>query len=312
MLSSHTNLFAGSPLNRLSWLRTSHPFLNAIIASPATRWLVFRSGQPLVVVKPGHPNHPTLAYLTTVDVSPFLGSEPFFGQAKERGEIAVESGEDKRSPTLAARHHNSPVVFLGVHENANSNALPSSAFTDAETAITNLDGTPYFALDIVELDYSPERLKQTIDAISLSRNRETLEWSEPRSLMTELDMFSGAVYAEARSLVDWNYRNKVNGLLLFSSQSFSSNISSVQVAVREATRCGEAGKLLAPRCSLGQTTRIGSLVLLGACIRIFCRRVSHSEHRRGLHNFTYPRTDPVVIMIAIDETGDKILLGRGV
>ena len=33
---------------------------------------------------------------------------------------------------------------------------------------------------------------------------------------------------------------------------------------------------------------------------------------KGLQNFTYPRTDAVVIMIAIDETGDKVLLGRGV
>ena len=33
---------------------------------------------------------------------------------------------------------------------------------------------------------------------------------------------------------------------------------------------------------------------------------------KGLQNFTYPRTDSVVIMIAIDETGDKVLLGRGV
>jgi len=32
---------------------------------------------------------------------------------------------------------------------------------------------------------------------------------------------------------------------------------------------------------------------------------------KGLQNFTHPRTDAVVIMIAIDETGDKVLLGRG-
>lgn len=36
------------------------------------------------------------------------------------------------------------------------------------------------------------------------------------------------------------------------------------------------------------------------------------ELSKGLQNFTHPRTDAVVIMIAIDETGDKILLGRGV
>ena len=33
---------------------------------------------------------------------------------------------------------------------------------------------------------------------------------------------------------------------------------------------------------------------------------------KGLHNFMHPRTDPVVIMIAIDKSGEKILLGRGV
>jgi len=31
---------------------------------------------------------------------------------------------------------------------------------------------------------------------------------------------------------------------------------------------------------------------------------------KGLHNFTHPRTDAVVIMIAIDQSGEKILLGR--
>ena len=32
----------------------------------------------------------------------------------------------------------------------------------------------------------------------------------------------------------------------------------------------------------------------------------------GLHNFSHPRTDPVVIMSVIDETGTKVLLGRNV
>ncbi len=36
------------------------------------------------------------------------------------------------------------------------------------------------------------------------------------------------------------------------------------------------------------------------------------NYRKGLHNFTHPRSDPVVIMIAVDETGDRILLGRNV
>jgi hypothetical protein len=46
------NFFAGSPLNRLSWLRSSHVFLNALFFSPATRWIVFNGGQPLVASGP--------------------------------------------------------------------------------------------------------------------------------------------------------------------------------------------------------------------------------------------------------------------
>lgn len=33
---------------------------------------------------------------------------------------------------------------------------------------------------------------------------------------------------------------------------------------------------------------------------------------RGVQNFSHPRTDPVVIMVVMDESGEKILLGRNV
>jgi len=42
------------------------------------------------------------------------------------------------------------------------------------------------------------------------------------------------------------------------------------------------------------------------------RYVVHHSYRKGLHNYAHPRTDPVVIMIAVDDTRDKVLLGRGV
>ncbi|KAG5341515.1 hypothetical protein C0989_009876 [Termitomyces sp. Mn162] len=231
-------MFSGSPLNRLSWLRTSHLFLNAIIASPSTRWLLFNAGQPLVFANSDSPRKQTLAFLATKDVRPFLGPEPFFGQDKEIGQLVVESSEVKHSSTEAARHHGSPVVFLGLQEHSKTNALSSSDFVDAEATIANLDGTPYFSMDVADLDLASERLQEILQATSSAQEGHVLSWSEPRVLMTGLDSFSGAVFAEARSLVDWNQRNK------------------------------------------------------------------------GLHNFTHPRTDPVVIMIAIDETGDKVLLGR--
>lgn len=207
-LTSPVNMFAGAPLNRLSWLRTSHIFLNSAIALPETRWLLFNSGQPLVTVKPDSPKAQILAYLSTKDVKPLLGSEPFFGQGQEEGDIVTESG-DSHSPTQAVRHRGPPVVFLGLRETSNLNALPSSDFVDPEAAITNLDGTPYFSLDVGDLNLSPERLVEILDAASSAQDGQILNWSEPRVLMTGLDSFSGGVFAEARSLLDWNQRNKV-------------------------------------------------------------------------------------------------------
>jgi len=39
---------------------------------------------------------------------------------------------------------------------------------------------------------------------------------------------------------------------------------------------------------------------------------AHHIYRKSLHNYAHPRTDAVVIMIAVDDTEDKVLLGRGV
>ena len=75
----HTNFFAGTPLNRLAWLRTSPVFLNTIVELPATRWVLFNEGKPLMHTS--GPSGPTLARLSTEDVRPLLGSQPFFSQA---------------------------------------------------------------------------------------------------------------------------------------------------------------------------------------------------------------------------------------
>lgn len=273
-----TNMFSGSPLNRLSWLRTSHPFLNAIIVSPKTRWAVFNSGQPLVYANSGLVHEQSLAFLSTSDVRPFLGPEPFFGQGKEEGELVVESPETQHSPTEAARHHSSPIIFLGLKENSKSNALPSCDFVDPEAAIANLDGVPYFSIDIFELGLTDERIKEILEASSAAQDGQTLSWSEPRILMSGLDSFSGGVFAEARSMVDWNQRNK-----------------------------------FCPGCGLTTYSMWGGWKISCSSLLPWADNAGRKPciTSKGLHNFTHPRTDPVVIMIAIDESGDKILLGRG-
>lgn len=200
-----TNMFGGSPLNRLSWLRTSHSFLNALIASPASRWILFKSGEPLAAKAS---DKQSVVLLSTNDVKPLLGLEPFFGQGKEAGQQLLP--EHEGPTTEASRHLNTPIVFLGFHEAAlGASAFPSSEFEDAEAAVAKLEGTPYFSIDVADLDLSPETMSSFFSQTEAGKAGAAFEWVEPRSLMFSLDPFMGGVFAQARSLVDWNQRNKV-------------------------------------------------------------------------------------------------------
>jgi len=217
--SRHVNFYGGSPLNRLSWLRPSQAFLNAIAAVPESKWLLFNAGQPLNVLSNDRSTKPSPIYLSTADVQQFLGPTPYFGQGKEPGELVVEGGGEshdhaQHSATEAARHLGAPIVFLGLHETDaqdNSTALLISDFSDPDTAIKKLNGIPYFAMDVVGLDYTLEMmLKETAPG----REGKIITWSEPRALMSALDAFDAAVFASARSMLDWNQRNQVGVFVL--------------------------------------------------------------------------------------------------
>lgn len=158
--------------------------------------------------------NPSPIYLTTSDLKPFLGPVPYFGQGKEPGDLINEKdhGEDThkhQSPTESARHRGIPVVFLGLHEPQSCAALPTSEFSDPEDAVNKLDGTPYFAMDIADMDYTPDRLQEILKETTPGQEGKVLDWSEPRASMLNLDIFTAAVFASARSLVNWNLRNKV-------------------------------------------------------------------------------------------------------
>lgn len=193
-----TNHFTGSPLNRLSWLRSSHSFLNAIIQSPQSRWILFNNGNPLI---PPSSDPPSLPYLSTQDLRPLLGPQPYFTQTSS------PTGDDQRqtpnAQTDAVRLGTPRIVFLGIHEAspAAPAALPSSTQDDFQI----LRGTPYFAMDVSDL--ADESLVRS--ALVARTAGEELVWSESRLVLSTLDGFTAAVVACAKSLVDWNLRNKV-------------------------------------------------------------------------------------------------------
>ncbi|KAI0759865.1 NUDIX hydrolase domain-like protein [Trametes elegans] len=273
MGEAYVNFLGGSPLNRLSWLRTSQPFLNAIVHAPATRWLVFNDGQPLVHTQHGRdPSKPSLARLSTDAVRPLLGPEPFFAQGEHEGALAPAPAG---VPVLeAARLRGAPVVFLGLHETDSAGgALPSSDFSakaDAQAIIANIKGTPFFTLDVSEA--APADIDRVLRAAGPG-----LAFSEPRTAMGTFDAFEAALFAEGRSMTDWNARNKF------------------------CPSCGSAVY------SLWAGWKISCSTLLPWADKAGKKPCATA---RGLHNFTHPRTDAVVIMAVIDESGDKILLGR--
>ena len=195
----HVNFLGGSPLNRLSWLRTSSTFINTLLASTSTRWVAFHDGKPLMAPRA---TESRLALLTTTEVEPFLGPKPYVGQGPSESEGAIAAVD---LPILeAARFRGAPIIFLGVSEpqaNVYCPAVPPEEF--AKTLV----GTPFFSIDLSEVDQTGlDRLMQTSAAATDGFN---LCFDEARSALRGMDELDAGIFAEARSMVDWNFRNKV-------------------------------------------------------------------------------------------------------
>ena len=191
------------------------------------------------------------AYLSTSDVKPILGLQPYFGQGKKTGDLLPDTDTSEHSPTQSVRHRGLRIVFVGLQEPTNV----TSEFTNPEDA-KKLEGTPYFSADISTLEYTPEGLQEFLDNTTLGREGKVLTWTNPRALVSTLDPFNAGVFASAKSLVDWNLRNKVRIPLRHRSRVKGMIIillSFVLVADLHPIRCWVVGKSLALHFYLGQT-----------------------------------------------------------
>jgi NAD+ diphosphatase len=122
------NYFSGSPLNRLSFLRSETAFLQAAFCHPHARFLLLNNLAPLVQSDPGH-----LAFATYSDVAPLTGAAPF---AKTEEEVIAEYDSSEEQVVI---------VFLGVDE---QNALPLSETAGEVFEYKEFKGAPYFAVDV--------------------------------------------------------------------------------------------------------------------------------------------------------------------
>lgn len=119
------NYYAGSSLNRYSFLRADYSFLRKAATSSTARYIALKNLDALVA------NKSELAYFTFDDVKPLVGSEAF------------SSSEDDSIKAYDSTHTSPLVVFLGMLEdNESKDDIISS------TGHGDIKGHPYFALDI--------------------------------------------------------------------------------------------------------------------------------------------------------------------
>jgi NAD+ diphosphatase len=121
------NYFSGSPLNRLSFLRTDHDFLRAAFSHPSAGFLLMNNLNPLTK------DDSNLAFVSHPDVEPVTGADPF---GKPEEEQMKEFNSDKTQPLI---------LFLGVDDR---NLLPSNGTEKGTFKFKDYHGSPYFAVDI--------------------------------------------------------------------------------------------------------------------------------------------------------------------
>lgn len=122
-----TNYFAGSPLNRVGFLRGDHTFLSKALAHPSTSFLLCNELQPLV--KPDtQPGRGRLHWVKYEDVRPVIGDDPY---AKTEADILKAYDSDLYIPQM---------IFLGIDEK-NQDGLEYKGKNVYK-------GAPYFAVDV--------------------------------------------------------------------------------------------------------------------------------------------------------------------
>ncbi|GJJ09671.1 hypothetical protein Clacol_003895 [Clathrus columnatus] len=239
------------------------------VYAPGTKWTVFQAGKPLVTT-PKDGDIPSLALLSSSQIKSLLGDEIVFGQ----GENPKDSSESSNESVLeSCRFRGPPVVFLGLHEPEGTQALPSSEFRTPERT-EDIPGVPYLSVDLSGI---PANQIETLLREAVDDDNNILSFEEPRSITQKFNMFEAAVFAEARSMLDWNMRNK-----------------------------------FCPGCGSRTYSLWGGWKLSCTSVLPWANNVDREPclTKTGLHNFHHPRTDPVIITAVLDEKGERILLGR--
>lgn len=247
-----SNYFAGSPLNRVGFLRSDHAFLRSAFSHPSARFVLLNDLAPLV-----DETKKRLAYVGNPEVTPFTGPDPF---EKSEEQMIKDFNSDEFRPLI---------LLLGLDE---ANKVTASA-GEPEFQYKEYKGRPYFAIDVTPKGAAAEGANKVLDAV---KAKGYTFYQNQRQM--GLEAGEAAIYANARSLMDWN------GRIPFCAQCGHKTLSINAGTKRSCPPTDLAGGKLTERPDCAS--------------------------RHGVSNICFPRTDPTIIVAVVSADGQRLLLGR--
>ncbi|KAK3990549.1 NUDIX hydrolase domain-like protein [Cladorrhinum sp. PSN332] len=175
------NYFSGSPLNRLSFLRTDHDFLRSAFSHPSAAILLLNSLAPLVQGD----DPATLAFATREDVKPLTGEDPF----KRTEEEQVKEFDSEEPKAI--------IVFLGIDEKGALGKVDGEEFK-----FKGFTGRPFFAIDATPREKVEDVVKELREKMEGKGYK--FYGGGPRHM--GLHSGQAAMYGYARAIIDWNTR----------------------------------------------------------------------------------------------------------
>lgn len=269
------NYFSGSPLNRVSFLRPDSGFLSSAFVHPSTRFLLFRSLQPLTTTSS------SMYYALRSEIVSVVGENPY---SKSEEQMIEEYNSSVTIPQM---------IFLGLDErklnDRNGGEDKAQPLAEEEQGFSWKDvykGRPLFAVDVTPNGSTKEQAESLIKDLE-GKGLNFFKGRMPLSLHAP----EAAIFAQARALLDWNARNPFCG------------------------GCGQptlsingGGKRVCPPRDLAQLK--GAIGATTGEKPSDPGERPPCATRQGISNLSFPRTDPTVIMAVVSHDGQRIMLGR--
>ncbi|KAM7185019.1 NUDIX hydrolase domain-like protein [Naviculisporaceae sp. PSN 640] len=186
------NYFSGSPLNRVSFLRSDRDFLRAAFSHPSTRFLLMKNLAPLV--KKSDPAELGFVSLQEHGVLTLTGEDPFAKTEEEQ--IRDFDSRERRGPVI---------LFLGVDDRGvlvSGNEGEEGVFTWKD-----FKGAPFFAVDVTPREEEGKGKDEAAEGVieSVAKGDKFVFHESVRHM--GLQAGQAAIYGQARALLDWNARN---------------------------------------------------------------------------------------------------------